>query len=97
MERKIRIAVIGSGNIGRSHMRGVLFNYETELAAICDPDVERIHETAKMYAIDESKVYTDYREMLKRDDIDAVIVASPDQFHAEQTVALGLMRLSSEK
>ena len=85
--KKVRFAVIGSGNIGRSHMRGCLFNFQTELAAIADPDVERVNETADMYAIPGDRVYTDWREMLKRDDIDAVIVATPDQCHAEQTVA----------
>ncbi|MBQ7625385.1 MAG: Gfo/Idh/MocA family oxidoreductase [Clostridia bacterium] len=86
MDKKLRIAVIGAG-IGKSHIRGILFNFNTELAAICDPDVERINTVADMYAVDKSRVYTDYKEMLKRDDIDAVIVASPDPFHAEQTVA----------
>ena len=85
--KKVRFAVIGSGKIGRSHMRGCLFNFNTELVAICDPDVERINETAEMYAIPDDRVYTDWREMLKRDDIDAVVVATPDQCHAEQTVA----------
>ncbi len=88
MDKKLRMAVIGSGKIGRSHMRGVLFNFETELVAICDPDVERVYQAAEDYAIAKDRVYTDYREMLKRDDIDAVIVASPDQFHAEETVAV---------
>lgn len=46
--KKVRFAVIGSGKIGRSHMRGCLFNFNTELVAICDPDVERINETAEM-------------------------------------------------
>ncbi|MBQ7624545.1 MAG: Gfo/Idh/MocA family oxidoreductase [Clostridia bacterium] len=87
MDRKLRMAVIGAGTIGKSHMRGVLFNFETELTAVCDPDVQRINEAAQMYAIDKSRVYYDYKEMLKRDDIDAVIVASPDPFHAEETVA----------
>ena len=85
--KKVRFAVIGSGSIGRSHMRGCLFNFQTELVAIADPDVERVNETADMYAISKDRVYTDWREMLKRDDIDAVIVATPDQCHAEQTVA----------
>ena len=85
--RTVRFAVIGSGKIGRSHMRGCIANHNSELVAICDPDVERIHETAEMYSIPEDRVYTDWKEMLKRDDIDAVIVATPDQVHAEQTVA----------
>ena len=83
----VRFAVIGSGKIGRSHMRGCIANHNSELVAISDPDVARLNETAEMYFIDKDRIYTDWREMLKRDDIDAVIVATPDQCHAENTFA----------
>jgi len=86
MEKQVRFAVIGTG-IGRSHMSGCLLNNNTALAAICDPDIGRLKETGDLFAVPEDARYTDYRQMLLRDDIDAVVVGSPDPFHAEQTIA----------
>ena len=83
----LRIAVISAGAIGFAHMRAVHQNYNTELVAVADPDKGRVTSAAETYNLPKDRAYTDWKEMLKRDDIDAVIVASPDQFHAEHTVA----------
>ena len=86
-DKMLRIAVISAGAIGFAHMRAVHQNYNTTLVAVADPDEGRVTSAGEKFHLPKDAVYTDWKEMLKRDDIDAVIVASPDQFHAEHTVA----------
>jgi len=85
--KTLRMAVISAGAIGVAHMRACYMNYSTDLVAIAEPDEGRLKSAAELYHIAEKDRYTDWREMIKRDDIDAVIVASPDQYHAEHTIA----------
>ena len=82
---KLNIAVIGASKMGRSHMKGVVNNANAELAAICDTDDKALNEAKEMYAA--SLAVTDYRELVKSPDIDAVVIVTPDQLHLEMTEA----------
>lgn len=84
---KIRVGVIGVGNMGTFHAR-VLFDGEIEgacLEALCD-----ISEKVR-YRLSEQfpgiKIYNNYIDMFKEDSLDAVIVAVPHYEHAEITIA----------
>lgn len=80
MKEKINIAVIGgAGTFGRQHVIAVKKLDCANLVAVCD-DIEKIK---KDELLDGTDAYSDYRELLKRDDIDAVTVAVPDQIHGE--------------
>jgi predicted dehydrogenase len=75
---KLNIAVIGAGGMGRSNTRNV--SHEN-IVALCDVDEKRAAETFELYP--GAKRYRDFRVMLeKQKDIDAVIVATPDNTHA---------------
>jgi len=79
MERQLRIAVIGAGYWGPNLARNFAASPDWELAAICDLDRERAEGlSARVGNVD---VHTDVDELLKRDDIDAVAIATPARTH----------------
>ncbi|SDD82912.1 Gfo/Idh/MocA family protein [Niabella drilacis] len=84
---QIRIGAIGINGMGWADTVSMLKNPGVTLAALCDVDKNvldnRMRELSKMN-IDTSKIktYTDYRSLLDRKDIDAVIIGTPDHWHA---------------
>ncbi len=83
---RIVMASIGVGGMGGGHLRELLGEPRVRLAAICDVRAEH-RERAKAavdarYGDTSAKTYNDYRELLARDDIDAVLIAVPDHWHA---------------
>ncbi|AQG80606.1 Gfo/Idh/MocA family protein [Spirosoma montaniterrae] len=95
---RINVAAIGTGRISRDHdMPGVWKHDTARIVAVCDLDDHRAQEaktlvnnyytkqTGKPY--DGVRVYNDYREVLLNKDIDAVIISTPDHWHAPIAVA----------
>jgi predicted dehydrogenase len=83
---RIRIGVIGPGREGRDVMKTFMNNQDAQIVAICDvfqPQIDFAIKDAKLEGVE---TYKDFRKILDRKDIDAVIVASPDHWHALQTV-----------
>ncbi len=83
--KPLKIAVIGL-QFGMAHIEGALA-YGAEIAAICDCNAEHLRAAGKRYGIAEEKQYPDHRALLDRSDIDAVVIAVPDQHHRELTCA----------
>ena len=81
----LKIAVIGL-QFGMAHIEGALA-YGAEIAAICDCNAEHLRAAGECYHIAEEKRFTDHRALLARDDIDAVVIAVPDQQHRELSCA----------
>lgn len=82
---KIVVGLIGCGGMGSSNMRNLWKYSDFEVAAVCDVDTNRIPGDYKDIENKYGRkpdVYRDYREMLDRKDIDAVIIGSPDHWHA---------------
>ena len=79
---KIRIGVIGAGLIGRKHLRTLAERDDYELVGIADVNAEQV--AAEQPG---SPVFVDYRELLDEARPEAVIIASPNQFHAENGIA----------
>lgn len=82
---RIVFGLISCGGMGASNMRSFMGHADVEIAALCDVDSARIpndyKEVEKKYG-KKPDVYADYRQMLERKDIDAIIVGSPDHWHA---------------
>jgi predicted dehydrogenase len=81
----VRVALIGSGWIQDFHARGVVAYPGAELVAVANHREESARALAERYGI--SQVTTDWRSLTDRDDLDAVVVATPNAMHAEQSIA----------
>jgi predicted dehydrogenase len=75
---KVGIGVIGCG-IGKWHLEGLDEDTRAKVIAVAGPDTERCAMLANEHSV--PHVYSDYRELLQRDDIDAVTVAVPNMLH----------------
>lgn len=85
---RVRVAVIGAGFWGRNHARVLSEIPSVELCAVVDIDVQRAEHVAKRYNI--PHVYTDYRQVLRSGEVDAVSICTPTITHAE--IALECIR-----
>jgi predicted dehydrogenase len=88
---RIQIAQIGCGRMGTSDMTGVMQHPQARIVAVCDLDSKRLAiAKAKVEEFYQQKgekevavqTYHDYHDVLARKDIDAVIVSTPDHWHA---------------
>ena len=78
----IRVGLIGAGRMGKVFAHTLAFTVsEVDLVAVADIDPKTSQEVAARYGIRDH--YTDYQELLKREDIDAVVVVTPTATHAE--------------
>ena len=82
---KIKIAVIGCGSIAKyRHLPEYAVNETVEIVAVCDVVEERAEKMAELYG---GQVYTNYEEIIARNDIDAVSVCLPNYLHARVSIA----------
>jgi len=80
----MRVAVIGTGSIGRNHARVFSELPEVELVAVCDTDVCVVKDVASCYR---TQAFTNYQEMLEKVHPEAVTVAVPTAQHLEVALA----------
>jgi predicted dehydrogenase len=93
---RVTVGFIGVGIMGRSHLRRMVNNPWAQILAVCDVDEWRLQDAqARVEAAYTSQrrgdytgcaAYRDFRELLARPDIDAVLIATGDRWHAVQTV-----------
>ncbi|WP_418602507.1 Gfo/Idh/MocA family protein [Hwangdonia sp.] len=79
---RLRTAHIGVGNMGLADLKDTASHPLVDVTALCDVDSNFLNEAKKLYP--NAKTFSDYRVMLKEmeDEIDAVIVSTPDHTHA---------------
>src|SRR5262249_38241303 len=87
---RIALGFIGVGKMGLYHVRRFLGHKDVQVVAVCDVVAERRDNAQKVvethYGKDKGeykgcKTYKDFRELLGRDDINAVVIATPDHWH----------------
>ncbi|MHC4674653.1 MAG: Gfo/Idh/MocA family protein, partial [Planctomycetota bacterium] len=88
---RIVMGCIGSGGMGRGNIGRFMGSDEVQMVAVCDVD-DRHSKRARnkvneKYGNQDCATYKDFRELLARKDLDAVIVATPDHWHALASVA----------
>jgi myo-inositol 2-dehydrogenase / D-chiro-inositol 1-dehydrogenase len=85
MSKKIKLGIIGAGRIGKLHAENVLFNINyVEIKAIADVYADKVKDWANGLGI--KNVYADYKEILNDPEIDAVMICSSTDTHAQITV-----------
>lgn len=78
---KKRIGVVGCGQWGPNHIRTFFFHPQTDVVRICDKDTTRLAVMKGMYPF--LNTSTDYKEITRAADIDAVIITTPVSSHFE--------------
>ena len=81
----LRVGIVGLGWAGETHLKSYLQQPGVEIVAIADPAETRLGQVAATYNIPNQ--YTDYHDLVARDDIDAVSVATPNHMHSPVGVA----------
>jgi len=84
MKQVLNFAIVGCGVISATHAKCIAQIPDAKLVALCDIVEEKVQKLARDYPAD---IYTDYEEMLKREDIDVVSVLTPSGLHAEIGIA----------
>ncbi len=85
-ETQLRVGVIGAGTFAEeAHIPGIQAHPRGRVVALCARNRERAAALAARLGVPD--VYTDYRELIARPDIDAVTVAAPDPLHGPVSIA----------
>ena len=85
MKDIVRIGLIGAGQIGNQHLENYSKIAQAKVVAVADLSAEKVDAAKAKYGIESG--YADFKELLKRDDIDAVDVAVHNNKHAPITIA----------
>lgn len=89
-DKEIRVAIIGTGDISHRHMKVWRHIPQVKVVAAAEIDEKKLKNWGESYGFDNKDLYTDFRTMLKRDDIDAVDVCVHNNLHAP--VAITVMK-----
>lgn len=82
--KKVKLGIIGASAFAETHIEGINDGKYAEVVAVCDIVEELAKAKAEKHGI--ASYYTDYHELLARDDIEAVTLPLPDQVHRQITV-----------
>jgi len=86
---KVRVGLVGTGGMGRGDLATFFLNDEVDCPVICDIDDERLArgvELVEKHRDRAPETVKDFRRVIERKDVDVVLVATPDHWHALPTV-----------
>lgn len=87
MTTKLKVAIVGLGRLGQRHAEQLAFNTrQCELVAACSPVTSELEWAKSHLHLAEEVLYTDLSAMLKQSNIDAVVLVSPTNLHADQSI-----------
>jgi hypothetical protein len=86
-DSKKRVGLIGAGWYGKVDLLRLIQVAPVEVVSLCDVDSRMLDDAADLVATRQlskkrPRIYADYREMLKEKDLDVVLIATPDHWHA---------------
>ncbi|MBW8041485.1 MAG: Gfo/Idh/MocA family oxidoreductase [Planctomycetes bacterium] len=84
---RITIGSIGLGSQGTGNMKGFKGKSGSQVVAVCDVDASHREKARQIAGLDEKSSYNDFRDLIARDDIDAVVVGTPDHWHVPVSIA----------
>jgi 2-hydroxy-4-carboxymuconate semialdehyde hemiacetal dehydrogenase len=85
MSKTLRVALAGAGAFGQKHLDALKLIDGVEVTSVIGRELDKTQEVAKKYGIGHAT--TELGDTLKRSDVDAVILATPTQMHASQSLA----------
>ena len=81
--RKLRIGSVGIGGMGNGHLSAHVGNKRVKIVALCDLIPEKCEQAIIRHNLDpKTPIYTDFREMIDKEKLDAVDIATPNDFHS---------------
>ncbi len=80
-DKIFNFGIIGAGNVSKVHAKAIQEIENARLVAISGKNIDKVRDLASAFEIEH--IYTDYHEMLKREDIDIVCILTPNGLHAE--------------
>ena len=87
---RIQVGLIGCGNRGNQVASDWMKHKDSEFIAACDVATDRLNQTAARLSKTQGDIpvgiYEDYRRILDRKDVDAVLIATPDHWHGQMTI-----------
>ena len=84
---RINVGMIGLGGMGTSHLRAFVSqseeDHDIQVVAVCEIYTVRKQRAREIAKLTEQDVYHDYKDLLTRKDVDAVLIAVPDHWHGQ--------------
>ena len=96
----LRVGIIGCGVIFNLNIQGYLFSPDVEVVAVSDTNVKNAGEKLDRWGLRTTKIYTDYKEMIEKEDLDIVDILTPHHLHApmaEYAAKAGVRGISVQK
>lgn len=92
VDKPRRVGLIGTGWYGKSDLFRLIQVTPVEVVSLCDVDTQLLTEAAELVSQRQKskrkpRTYSDYRKMLAEQDLDIVLIGTPDHWHALQTIA----------
>jgi predicted dehydrogenase len=85
-KRPIQLGLVGTGVVAQvNHLPALKARRDVEVVAVCDDDVEKARMVAQHFGI--GRAVADYETLLRVEEIDAIIIATPNHLHAPMTQA----------
>ncbi|MCA1669966.1 MAG: Gfo/Idh/MocA family oxidoreductase [Thermomicrobia bacterium] len=82
----VRVAMIGTGGVAvQNHIPGLRTHPQGEVVALCDPNPQALAKASEASGV--TRTYGDWNEVIAQDDIDAVVIATPNNLHMPIAVA----------
>jgi predicted dehydrogenase len=82
----LKVGIIGTGGISNAHYRGYTKSGLGEIVALADVSQKNLKARAEEWGVPEDRCFTDYRKLLKLDDVQAVSICTPNKYHAKQSI-----------
>jgi len=84
--KTVGFGIIGCGSIGFNHLKRLLKIPSARIAAVCDLNPSALEKSREEAGLPRRSLYRDYRQLLKQEDVEAVIISLPNRLHSTVTV-----------